>query len=295
MDDQERLALEHRIHSLLCGDLDPHARADVLGRVARDDEARHLLGEMLDMQQQARAACGLAVDAGAIQASVACVLAAGIPAERVPAGGKPRSYGPWVWRAAAAAAVAISVYVAVTASMTARRVEVQLAHVRRTLTMPRVTDSEVASYRTIWQHLGEGPGRSEPWVLLGEGTGQFGYVPAETDAKRPHGPLLVRCCLVTADGQVLETFNVLVPAGMHGRLVLPDAGRINDSPVHCEVATGGHATTLGILVGRDPGESVGVRGRVTVGGGPVELGQFRIDGATVHVILQAVPMAALLG
>jgi hypothetical protein len=52
------LELEGNIHSLICGELDEPARDEVLLRIARDDGARALLREMLELQRAARRAFG---------------------------------------------------------------------------------------------------------------------------------------------------------------------------------------------------------------------------------------------
>jgi len=306
MDADARLDLEERLHALLCDEPGPDERLALLALVSRDEGARRLLREMLQVQEQARAACGYDEAADVLRRSMESVLLSvaraaesaaapdrlAAPSPRVPG---RRTRARWALRAAAAIVVLASVFVAVMAMRAAQRIEQKLAVMERALSMPRLSAAEVASYREIWQHVVEGPAQSRPWVLLGEGVGRFGYLPPADAAGSGAGLLLLRCQMVTAEGRVLETFNVLVPPGGRTRLSLPEAGRLRGLPVHCEVAAQTRGATLGVMVGTEPADSVGVKGRVRVGQGPVDLGQFRMDGDKVHVIFQAVPLAGSLG
>jgi len=305
MDDDARLNLEERLHALLCDEPDSDERRALLALVSRDDEARQLLGEMIQTQTQARAACGYDEADDALRASMASILssvpaAGSLPAtERIAGRGvgtsRRRRRAWWVLRAAAAVVVLASVFVAVTAVRTGRRIEEKLAQMEQALSMPQVSAAEVDSYRQIWQHVGEGPARSRPWVLLGEGAGRFGYVPTAGDTRAGAEMLLLRCRMVTATGHILETFNVLVPTGGRTRLSLPDVGRLKGHPIHCEVATAGACATVAVMVGTEPATTAGVKGRVMTGEEPVELGQFRMDGDRVHVVFQAVGLGGSIG
>jgi hypothetical protein len=304
MDEPTRLDLEQRFHTFLCEATDSKETFEVLSLVARDEESRRLFGEMLEVQRAARAAVGLSAAGAVMHSSMKTVLEslpAGGPAPTVihpaalAAGGR-RGRLPvrWMLRAAAVLVVAASAYVAVTAYRTSQRIEDQLVAMGQALTMPQVSAGEVASYRNIWRHVAEGEADARPWILMSEGTGRFGYLPAASGAPSQNGLLLLRCRMVSPEGRLLETFNVIVPAGGRTRLSLPEAGRLNHLPVLCEVASDGQVATLGVEVGTSPTETAGVRGSVTVGEGPVDLGQFRLDEDKVHVLFQAVPLGKLV-
>lgn len=305
MDDDARLDLEERLHALLCDEPDSDERRALLALVSADDEARGLLREMIQTQTQARAACGHDEAAGVLRASMGSILSSVRAGGPLPAAGQVAGRGGsvsrrrrrarWVLRVAAGIVVLASVSVAVTAVRTGRRIEEKLAQMQQALSMPQVSAAEVDSYRQIWQHVGEGPARSRPWVLLGEGVGRFGYVPTAGDTGAGAELLLLRCRMVTATGHILETFNVLVPAGGRTRLSLPDAGRLKGHPIHCEVAARDTGATVAVMVGTEPTAVAGVKGRVMTDEGPVELGQFRMDGDRVHVVFQAVGLGGSIG
>ncbi len=305
MDDDARLDLEERLHALLCDEPDSDERRALLALVSRDDEARGLLREMIQTQTQARAACGHDEAVTVLRASMASILSSVPAAGSLPAADRIAGHGVetsrrrrrawWVLRAAAAVVVLASVFVAVAAVWTGRRIEEKLARMEQTLSMPQVSAAEMASYRQIWQHVGEGPARSRPWVLLGEGVGQFGYVPTADGTSAGAELLLLRCRMVTATGRILETFNVLVPSGGRTRLSLPDVGRLKGRPIHCEVAAANACATVAVMVGTEPASTAGVKGRVMTGEGPVELGQFRMEGDRVHVVFQAVGLGRAIG
>ena len=310
MDEPTRLDLEQRFHAFLCEATDSQETFEVLSLIARDEESRRLFSEMLEVQHAARAAVGLSAAGAEMHASMNTVLASlptqapAAPADLhpLPAVGGHRGRLPirWMLRVAAVLVVAASAYVAVTAYRTSQRIEQQLAQMNQTLTMPQVSAGEVASYREIWRHVAEGEADARPWVLMSEGTGRFGYLPTVSGAPSPNGLLLLRCRMVSPEGRLLETFNVIVPAGGRTRLSLPEAGRLDHLPVLCEVTSDGEVATLGVEVGTSPtqaastGRMAGVRGSVTVGEGPVDLGQFRVSEDKVHVLFQAVPLGKLV-
>jgi hypothetical protein len=304
MDEPTRLDLEQRFHAFLCEATDSKETFEVLSLIAHDEDARRLFGEMLEVQHAARAAVGLNAAGAVMHSSMKTVLAslptqapaASVGLRPLPAVGSHRGRLPirWMLRAAAVLVVAASAYVAVTAYRTSQRIEQQLAQMSQALTMPQVSAGEVASYREIWRHVAEGEADVRPWVLMREGVGQFGYLPSASGPPSRGGLLLLRCRMVSAEGRLLETFNVIVPAGGRTQLSLPEAGRLDHLPVLCEVASDGQVATLGVEVGTSPTETAGVRGSVTVGEGPVDLGQFRLSEDKVHVLFQAVPLGKLV-
>ena len=61
MNDEEGLALETRIQELLAGRVAQSEIAELLTRIAQDDDARRILGEMVEFQQEARNALAYGV------------------------------------------------------------------------------------------------------------------------------------------------------------------------------------------------------------------------------------------
>ena len=58
MCEPSELDMERRINALLCGELAGSQQRELLSAIVHDEAARKLLGEMLDVQSQARAAFG---------------------------------------------------------------------------------------------------------------------------------------------------------------------------------------------------------------------------------------------
>lgn len=321
----EALALEEQLHALACEAAGDPERLWLLDRLSRGGEAGRLWRETIEMQSLARAACGLGAAEAAMEAARRALLetgctpgattspfaAAGNRAEgrlqtappRPPAvsGAAPGGRSSrnrlmrWGLRAAALLLVVASAFVATTAYLASRRVEEQFARLGQALTMPQASRAELASYSEIWRQVDQGAAGSAPWVVLADGVGQFGYLPVAEAGAAPPRLLLLRCRLVTGDGRPLESFNVIVPVTGKTRLSLPDVGRLHGRPVRCEVAQADQATTFAVMVGGDAGDAVGLQGRASVGGGPVDLGQFSMNGGRVHVVLQAVPLGGPVG
>jgi hypothetical protein len=295
MDEPTRLDLEGRIHALLCDGLEPAARLDLLAQVAHDDEARRLLGEMVAIQRQARQACGQEAAEGTMARSLAALLDnvaqdAGLAAERQPDNttlALPR--GPRVrpgLSVFAAVAAAAAVLIAVVALQRTMGPGDQPAPRAQPIPPVVVSATELANYREMFRRVADGAGDARPWMLLADGAGRFGYLPTATGAPATR-LILFRCQLVNAQGEVLETLNVIVPAQEGLRLSLAEAGRLADQPVHCEIAPDASGATCTVLVGNDPAAGTGVRGRVIVGEGPVDVGRFRVDGHALRVVFQA--------
>jgi hypothetical protein len=192
----------------------------------------------------------------------------------------------WGFRAAASVAIAVSLYLGITAHWPAPPAQPPA------LALPQVAAAEMNSYRRLWGQLAE-PAGSAPWVLLSNGGGEFGYLPGVSGGSAGQ-LILLRCFVLGADGRTVEKVNLLLPARRAVRLLLPEAGRLAGEPLRCEVSTEGRWASFGVTVGDDPA-AAGVQGRVRIGDRPAEIGQFKIDGRELRVVLQAVPLGADLG
>ena len=298
METDERLDLERRLHALVCGDTDERERAALLARLAHDETARDVLAEMLRVQRGARAALGYERAEAALAGSMAEVVAE-VSRPSAPAAPGRRNRGrPWaVWGLAAAAVVTLAAgaWMAATAVRTQQRIEQRLARLEQAVTLPSLTEEELASFRTLWRHVAGTLPQEAPWILLAGGGGRFGYVPATAGGEAEASPLLVRCRLVGCDGEVHGTFNVLVPAAIRSPLVLDGVASLHHRPVACEIATRGGEAVVRVTVGGEEAGAAGVQGRVAAGQGPVEVGQFRINGCRVQVVCQALPLGGVLG
>jgi hypothetical protein len=317
------------LHGLLNGRPSPDERRRVLWLVAGDEAARDLLRRMLVLERQARAAYGLDRAETQMRESLASLLAslrsgtaagaAGNPP--LPAGAPPRAASPGQGGSvqaeaasgrrtgrttlrfrraflplAAAVAVAASVVVAVVTHVENERMRDQLARFLQTAAAPPlVTPAECAGYRRIWSEVASTAGGPEPWILLSDGGGEFGYLPATAETGRDGRLLLVRCVVLTADNRPAETVNLLVPAGRDLRLTLPEVGELAGLPVACDIAAHDGWAAVGLTVGSNTAEAVGVRGRVGFGDRSVEIGQFRLNDRPMRVIVQAVPLDGRVG
>ena len=293
MEREPQLELERRIHALLCGDLNADEKREVLLQVARDEGARQLLGEMLALEQSARTAYGYETAQGALDASLASVLSS-LERQQPAAQGRRRRVLMWLARAAAVLVIA-AVTAAVTTYWADRAMQQRVAGLREGVGMAQVSPAEIRSYRKVWQEVVDGRAGGVPWLLMSEGTGEFGYLPGASESAAGGRLVLMRCRLVGSGGDVLETLNIILPADRATRLSLPDAGRLDGLPIHYEASAAGGWAAVALTVGETAVESVGVRGRVAIGGVPVEMGQFHLDGRRVHVWLQVVPFAETLG
>jgi len=237
MEREPQLELERRIHALLCGDLNADEKREVLWQVARDEEARQLLGEMLALEQSARAAYGNEAARGALDASMASVLSS-LERQQPAAQGRRRRVLTWLARAAAVLVIA-SVTAAVTTYWADRVMQQRLAGLQGGVGMAQVSPSEIRSYRKVWQEVVDGRAGGVPWLLMSEGTGEFGYLPGASESAAGGRLVLMRCRLVGSKGDLLETLNIILPADRGTRLALPKAGRLDGLPIDYEVTAAG--------------------------------------------------------
>ena len=297
MDEKLQITLESRIQELLAGQSGQAETAELLAVIARDDDARRILGEMTELQRQSRRCFGYDVDDAATKTSLAGTIEAlrsvrDTPVEPVRIQPKRRGRSAriligriaWPIRAAAMVVIGVSVFLAVTARHDSRMLRNQLTRMDKTVTFPKPTTDELAGMHLLWKQLSEGSGDSRPWVFFSNGSGQFAYVPSDRHAADAGGPVLLRCMIVGEDKQSAMRINLLLPARQAVHLTVPEAGQLVGQPVQVTVSSSNEWAGMGLKVGDGP---VGVQGRVQIGGGAAEIGQFRLDGRKMRVFLQA--------
>jgi hypothetical protein len=194
MEREPRLELERRIHALLCDDLGADEKREVLLQIARDGEARDLLEEMLALERTVRAACGYDAAQRALAASMASVLSS-LERQQPAAHGRRRRALTWLARAAAVLVIA-SVTAAVTSYWADRVMQQRLTGLQKSVGMAQVSAAEIRSYRKVWQEVVDGRAGGVPWLLMSEGTGQFGYLPVTSDKGAGGRLVLMRCRLI---------------------------------------------------------------------------------------------------
>jgi len=289
-----------RLQALLSGSLSPAEMRQVLALVARDDGARRMLDEMLALERTLRAAYGYDRTEEKMRDSLASLLAsvgAGeIPAEKERAGAAHRPafrIRRVLGALAASVVVAASLYVAISSHLLNRSMQTQLSQVLDSAGLPKVTETERAGYSRIWSEVAQAAGGPKPWVLLSNGGGEFGYLSAPSGGAGEERLLLVRCLVTTGDDGLVQTINLLVPARRNLRLSLPEIAHLAGQPVACDIAMYAESATVGMTVGKDSSDAVGVRGRVGFGNQSVEIGELRIGGKPMRVVVQAVPLGAV--
>lgn len=294
--------LEMQIHDLLNGGLDEPDRVRLLERVAHDDRARQALCQAVELRREARAAFGYdQADALAKDAlpRLKSALAAGKTTLATPPRAPARANRfRFLWRAstlarvAAVVVVVASMYVAVVVNLANRELRANLSRSTEPAGLPGLTEGELADLRTVWNGLLDRSQDAQPWVLLSNGSGQFGYVPAGKDGADSERLVLVRCMLVNEANKSISEVNLLLPAQQDLRLSVPDAGKAGNRPINCDVWVAGRWAGLSLSVGDKAKEVSGLAGRANIGGKPVEIGQFLLDGSRLRVILQALPLTA---
>lgn len=314
--------MELQIDDLLNGGLDAGERARLLSRIASDDRAREVLREAVELQHAARTVYGYDMADAAITDSLRRVVTESPPngaavgdahrgnwKERSPFGAFRGV--PALMRIAAAVAIAASLYVAVAArqdsgklreelgalrdiAFTARqdsgKLREVLAALRRPMTAPGLTEDEVANFGKVWNEVLDRDRPTRPWILLSDGVGQFGYIPAVEGAAAPNNLVLVRCILFNEDGESVSKVNLLLPGRRDIRLSLPEVALTDDLPVHYDVWVTGQQVGIGLLVGDRTTGAGGVRGWTNIGESPTEIGQFILEGKKLRVVLQALPL-----
>jgi hypothetical protein len=160
--------------------------------------------------------------------------------------------------------------------------------------IPQLSEAEWRGLSRLWKEVAEGTGNSQPWVLMANNEGQFGYLSAPPQVGAPR-LLLVRCLLTTGDPAGAETLCLLVPARADLHLSLPQVGRLGGQSISCDVTTADNWTTVGLTLGTDSSKAIGIRGRVGTGGKPVEIGELHTSGGLLRVMVQDVTVGEKIG
>ena len=293
------------IDELLAGELNERRCRELLAIIVRDGAARRALEELLELQDQARAAYGFDRADDAMRRSMRSLSDSlhqpptVAPVRRQTNSGRRPMRSIWrtssLMRIAAVVVVAVSLYVAVTAYRASDVIRSELARSLRHPTMPQLSERQLASYRMVWNELLDPTQRSRPWVLLRDGGGAFGYVSVAEDAL-PHGKLvLLRCALFDPGGKRVSEVNLLLPSRRGLTLSVPEAARAGSQSLHCDVWVRDGRAGIALTAGNGAAGGAGVRGRTGIGDKPIEIGQFMLDGETLRVMLQAVPFNAAAG
>lgn len=282
--------LEQRMHALICGRLEGGERAELLAMIASDAGARQVLDEMLTLQRLAREACGhdeaarRVMETSLKQLQTRLQAPAAPPRWRIWKARRVARSLSWALRAAAVFIVAASVYVAWDSH---QRLTRQLSRLEQAVQMPRLGSEELAMFRNVWQQVRQGDDQA-PWVLLDEGGGRFGYLPQRPGLKSTLA--LVRCHIIDSQTQTVRKIQLVMPLTSESRLALSEAGEFNGKTISLDVVGAGDSTVVGLRVGGAGEGATGVSGRVTLDSGPVEVGQFRLNGQTLHVVVQALAL-----
>jgi hypothetical protein len=299
MTDQEQLDAERSIHALLCGRCDDAERLALLKRLARDEQLRGLLAEMIQTRELARAAYGYPPGDQSLELVIPKVIenlsGGGEPLDAAKAAPTRLGKSPWrraIWRTAAGAVIAASLFLAIDVHRTNVLLREQISAGGRTEPIPagQLQPAEMQRLRDIWAEIADAGEASRTWILMGGQSGEFGYVNGANPAGA-NRPIVVRLIIVSADGKVVEKSNLLLPRPSIGRLALADAGRLLGIPFGLEVDSSDSRTRVALTVGQGGGGSVGVSGKVRVGNGAEEIGWLRVAGKDLRVVIQALPLS----
>jgi len=301
MTDHQELDQERSIHALLCGRLGQAERVSLLKSLAQDEQLRDLLAEIIQTQELARAAYGYPADDPSVPAGLTASIAAPAASTRPSSTSKPSNrrllaLGPWrraLWRVAAIVVIAASVFVAIDVHRSNVLLRNKLAGGGggEPITTGQLLPADMQRLRDIWSHVVDRRETARPWILMSNGSGEFGYV-SGLDKSGPSQPIVLRLTLVSADGKVVETSNLLLPNQAIGRLALADAGRLWGLPLGLVVDSSNRRTRVALTVSRGDDDGAGISGRVRVGDVAEEIGWLRVAGKDVRVIVQALALRA---
>jgi hypothetical protein len=306
MNDDMQVQLEQSIHSLLCGSLPERSRTALLSNIASNDHARETLREMIEFGQMARVAYGykLVDEAAAgsfklLKVRLAEVSEAAQKAKRSPLRGdilRRITLPQWAIGVAAAVVVAVSLFVAYDLHQSNLRMIAQLAPKTHRSMPSGLTASELENYGRVWSQIADKRDSARPWILLGDSGGQFGYV---NDAGSQERLIVLQIQVLSAEGKVLARNNMMIPAQAVARIAVPDAGRLWGQAlgyeISCQKSSSGQWAGVAMTIGEGASQKAGISGRVRLGESPSELGQLKIDGKDVRVVVQAVSVGGTLG
>ena len=284
---QDPTQLQQAVHDLLCGQLDEATRLELLGKLAHDEQIRRELAEAIDTHRLCAEAIGLAacesrVAEGVRSAQATLRHAPGSQGRRLP---RFSLLAHWRNLPALAAIVVIGfcVYMAIVASRGPLVVQ-QVVQAPSLAQGASLSETDLRAYRQVWQQVVSRGERGQSWLLLSDGTGQFGRL----DQSPPGGTGLValRCLLISPEGKLLGSSCVLLPAQAQITLSLPEIASLGEE-IQCQVTTGGQRAGMALTTYQDSRQVAGLQGEVPVGARPTEIGQFKVKGQNVHVVLQA--------
>jgi len=299
MTDQQELDQERSIHALLCGRLGDAERVSLLKSLAQDEQLRDLLTEIIQTQELARAAYGYPVGDPSVPVGLTAAIAAPAAGAEHTSTSKPasprrlafRSWRRALWRVAAIAVIAASVFVAVDVhhSNVLLRDKLAAAGAGEPIPAGQLQPAEMQRLRGIWNQVADRRDTCRPWILLNNGSGEFGYV-SGTDKSGAGQPIVLRLIFVSADGKVVKTSNLLLPEQAIGKLRLADVARLGGLPLGLVVDSSNSRTRVALSVSRGGDDGAGISGRVRIGGVAEEIGWLRVAGRDVRVIVQVLPL-----
>jgi len=275
--------------------MDEKQRQEALLLLARDAQARKILTEMIEVQKASRAAFGYDHADEAIIRSMPSLNIMAIEAKsasrivqtdvREKKSVFLRTGGmTWAWRIAAMFVITASIYVAITAYWSSQNLQIQLAKTKQLMAVPAMmlTAADVARYRTVWSQVSEDDDNT--WVLLTNGSGEFGSISQDSQQMRVRGKvLLVQYRIVDQAGNCVYTADLLIPDRKTMEISLPDAGSIAGLPASLTIATAGNQTTVGLSVGSHENLTTGIVGQMFIGVATKEIGSFSLDGKSLRV------------
>jgi hypothetical protein len=304
MNEQEKIHLENSIQDLQASELGPEATSELLGRIARDSEARQVLGEMIELQNLSRCSFDLEVDDEVMRHGLSGTLNALRKTDVSQVSDKFRSRRTvramvrsiaWPARVAAAVLIGVCIYVAMAARNDSELMRRQLTIMDERISMPAVTAAEVADLRQVWSEVSSGSDSSRPWVFMSNGGGRFGYVPVRSVGGDRPELILLRCVIVGPDGERTKQMNLLLPAGKMLALDVMDAGSLVGSPVRISVSASKDWAGMDLEVGTQGKGIVGLKARARLGAEAAEVGQFRLNGREMKVFLHATRINRTIG
>jgi hypothetical protein len=282
---QDPTQLQQAVHDLLCGQLDEANRLDLLEKFAHDEQARRELAEALETYRL----CAEAIGLGASESRVAEGMRSAQAMLRHAPDSPGRRFRLLPHRRnlpalAAIVVIGLCVYMAILVSKGPLVVQ-QVVQPAPLAQPASLSDTDLRAYRQIWQQVVSRGERGQSWLLLSDGTGQFGRL----DQSGGTGLVALRCLLINAEGRLLGSSCVLLPSQAQITLSLPEIASLGEE-IQCQVTTGGQRAGMALTTYQDSRQIAGLQGEVPVGSRPTEIGQFKVKGQNVRVVLQATPV-----
>ncbi len=295
--DKRQLDLEKRIHSLICGDLDEQRRQETLSLIAHDKHAQGILSEMIDVQRSSRAAFGFDHVDEAIARSMPHLDSDTLDKQGQQRLREKKQQTPkgqhflhltkagWLWRIAAMFVIAASAYIALSNYISSQNLDEQLAEIRQSIAKPTISLSadDVSRLRTVWSEVSGSGNAGDTWILLNNGSGEFGSIDTPADTMSRGKVLLVQYRIVDESGSYVYTADLLMPDRKTLKIDLPDAGKIVGRPASLTFAAAKNKATIGFAVDGIESLPVGVLGQTLIGDKSEEVGSFSLNGNSMRV------------